>query len=366
LDDPAREDIEVEGPLPPATVWLLGGILFLMTMFALYFARTVMVPVVAAMILYLLLQPALRALARLKVPRPLAALLVLAMLVAMAAAVIALVAAPATAWFERAPQSIARMEDRMAPVKDLLDRVQQAGAHVEKMAEGQSNGEVPVVVKGPGIGSALFAGTRDALTGLFTMVVLLFFLLMAGDQFLRRLVEIVPRLSGKKQVVETAHEIERNISQYLLTITGMNAAVGILTGIACWLCGLSDPLLWGTLAFLLNYIQVLGPLVGVAVIFMAGMLDFDSISRALVPAGIFLLIHLVEGESITPMLLARRFVLNPVLVILSLLFWYWMWGVAGALLAVPMLAVLKIICDRVPALAPLGHFLSGTPPPEPE
>jgi len=159
--------------------------------------------------------------------------------------------------------------------------------------------------------------------------------------------------------VDISQQIEADISAYLLTITAMNAAVGVATGVAMYLCGLGDPLLWGATAFLLNYVPILGPLFGVATFVPAGMLSFDGLWPALLPAALYFGIHLAEGETLTPMLLARRFTLNPVLVILSLVFWFWMWGVPGAILAVPMLAILKIVSDRVRPLKALGHVLEG-------
>ena len=155
------------------------------------------------------------------------------------------------------------------------------------------------------------------LVGLATTMVLLFFLLASGDLFLRRVVEILPTLSNKKQAVEISREIESNISSYLATISVMNLCVGILTGLACYLCGLSDPILWGTVAFLLNFVPILGPLCGVVLLLVAGLVTFDLIWQAVLLAGIYLLIHIAEGEVVTPMLLARRFILNPVLVIVS-------------------------------------------------
>ena len=211
---------------------------------------------------------------------------------------------------------------------------------------------------GPGVGSFLFSSTRFMLVGLGTTVVLLFFLLVSGDLFLRRLVEILPTFSNKKQAVEISREIESNISSYLATISLINLGVGILTGIATYFCGLSDPILWGTVAFLLNFVPILGPLCGVAILLLAGLLTFDPLWQAALPAGIYLLVHTIE-ETITPLLLARRFILNPVLVIISLIFWYWMWGIAGALLAVPLLATVKIVCDRIKPLMALGHFLGA-------
>src|SRR5271167_3131407 len=111
--------------------------------------------------------------------------------------------------------------------------------------------------------------------------------------------------------------------------------------------------------FLLNYVPILGPMIGVVMFTLAGLLTAKTLWPALLPAGLYLVIHLAEGETITPMLLARRFTLNPLLVILALIFWYWMWGVPGAILAVPMLAITKIICDRIRMLSAFGHFLEG-------
>jgi predicted PurR-regulated permease PerM len=134
---------------------------------------------------------------------------------------------------------------------------------------------------------------------------------------------------------------------------------GVATGTVMAICGVGDPVLWGTVAFLLNYIPILGPMIGVVVFLLSGLLSIDSLWVAFLPAGLYLLIHLVEGETVTPMLLARRFTINPVLVILSLVFWYWMWGVPGAVLSTPMLAITKIICDRVRPLMAFGHFIEG-------
>jgi predicted PurR-regulated permease PerM len=126
-----------------------------------------------------------------------------------------------------------------------------------------------------------------------------------------------------------------------------------------WVLGLPDPLLFGTMAFVLNYIPIIGPVIGIVIFFFVGLFTYDSPLSALAPAGIYLAIHVMEGETITPMLLARRLTLNPVLVIASLVFWNWMWGVTGALLSVPLLAVFKIVCDHLPGLQGLGHMLGA-------
>ena len=194
-------------------------------------------------------------------------------------------------------------------------------------------------MKGPPLTSFLFSGTRAIITGLITTAVLLFFLLVSGDLFLRRLIEILPTMSDKKRAVSISIEIQHTVSGYLATIVLMNMRVGLLTGIAAYFCGLTDPIMWGTVAFLLNFAPYFGPLVGVGIFALAGLLTFDLLGHAFFPAGLYLAIHMAEGEGITPILLARRFTLNPVVVIISLIFWYWMWGIAGAILAVPRVFV---------------------------
>ncbi len=358
--DPAVEKFDDDVSLLHASPsFLLAGIFTLLLFCALYFTSELVVPVIFAFVLQLLLHPAMRALTKLHIPKSISALLMILLLFGALAALGSTLSGPAAGWLAKAPETLPLLEKRLSVFREPIDKVQKATKQVEKITADPAPEVREVVVKGPGLSSLLLRGTRSFLAGLVTTIVLLFFLLMSGDLFLRRLVEILPTLSDKKQAVEIAHEIQRNISGYLVTISLMNAAVGVATGIATYFCGLSDPILWGTLAFVLNYVLIIGPLTGVGILFLVGLLTFDTIWQALLPAGIYLVIHVLEGESITPLLLARRFTLNPVLVVLALIFWYWMWGVAGALLAVPMLATFKIVCDRIGPLMALGHFLGG-------
>ncbi len=139
----------------------------------------------------------------------------------------------------------------------------------------------------------------------------------------------------------------------------MNLLVGIAVGIEMWLCGMPDPLLWAAVAFTLNFVPILGPFVGLGLFLLAGFMQFDEVGMGLLPAALYLATHVIEGELVTPSILARRFTLNPVAVIISIIFWYWMWGVPGAVLAVPMLAISKIICDRIKPLMALGSHAGG-------
>ncbi len=338
-----------------AKVVLLAGIFGLLLVYALYVTGEILVPVIIAFLLKLLLQPAVEWLVNFHLPRFLAALLVVGLLLGVVATLGSLLSGPAAGWISGAPQNLARLEKRLEGLSAVARDLQKASRDVEKM--GDDAATPAVAVKGPPLSTFLFSGTRSLLASVLTVVVLLFFLLVSGNSFLRRIVEILPTLHDKKQAVEIISEIQHTIAVYLGTVTMMNMLLGVLTGLACWMCGLRDPVLWGSVAFLLNYIPVLGALAGVALLALVGLTTFDDIWRGLLPAGIYLSLHFAEGEVITPALLARQFTLNPVIVIISLIFWYWMWGVAGALLAVPMLATFKIFCDRVDSLKAVGHFM---------
>jgi predicted PurR-regulated permease PerM len=327
-----------------------------------YVTAELTVPIVFAVMLKMLLQPVMDVLTRrLRLPAMVAALCLVIALLGGIGGIGYSLSAPASSWLEKAPQSMAVLEQRLEFIRQPLAMLQWATQRLESVAAA-GNPQQAIVVKDAGIGGFLFRGTRTVLAQLVTMVVVLFFLLAAGDTFLRRLVEILPSFSDKKRAVEIVAEVEENLSIYLLTITTMNLAVGTATGLVMWACGVADPVLWGAFAFLLNYVPILGPLTGVVSFFLVGLLSFSSAWLALIPAGAYLAIHIAEGEIITPMLLAHRFTLNPVIVIVSLFFWYWMWGVPGALLAVPLLATAKIVCDRFPPLVPLGHLLGSSGP----
>jgi predicted PurR-regulated permease PerM len=346
-------------PLPsdPPTIFL-GGLFILAALAALYAASEIILPIVLAFVLKLLLQPAMRLLERLHVPRVVGALLTILLVVGSLVGLGAALLGPAETWAAKLPEGIPRLAEHLKVLRTPIDALQRILHQAEQVATGPVGSNTTIAVQG-GISNALLGGTRALVSGVFTTVLVLFFLLVSGDTFLRRFVEILPRFQDKRQAVDISQQIEHDISRYLVTITTMNAAVGAATAAAMYVCGLGDPILWGAVAFLLNYVPILGPLTGVGIFFLAGLLSFDSVWSALLPVASYFVIHLIEGETVTPMLHARRFTLNPVLVVLSLIFWFWMWGVPGAILSVPMLAITKIICDRIRPLMALGHFLEG-------
>jgi predicted PurR-regulated permease PerM len=266
---------------------------------------------------------------------------------------------PAISWAEKMPGGLPRLEERLTFLSKPIHTVQRFLHQAEGLTQGAEPAVATVAVQGSTLDAKVLAATRAIVSGLFTTVLVLFFLLVSGDLFLRRLVEILPRFKDKRQAVDISQQIEADISAYLVTITIMNVAMGLTTGILAAVCGLGDPLLWGTVAFLLNFVPVLGPTFGVMIFIFVGLLSIETLWFAFVPALLYLILHILEAETITPMLLAKRFTINPVLVILALVFWYWMWGVPGAILATPMLAITKIVCDRIQPLTAIGHFIEA-------
>ncbi len=360
----ARAEPLPDMPLPTDLRTVVQVGLFLLALLAaIYVAAAIVLPMVLAFVLKLLLQPAMRVLQRGGLPRGIAAVLVLLAFFGIVGAFGALLYVPAQEWVAKLPQIIPQFGHRLRLLREPIDGI---GSFLQSFEHLASIEPAPVADTAPApemapvsLSTAIFSSTRAFLTGLFATALLLLFLLISGDTFLRRLVEILPSFKDKRQAVDISQQIERDISGYLMTITVMNAGVGCATGLVMWLCGVGTPLLWGAAAFLLNYVPIAGPMVGIGLFLLVGLSSSDPLWLALLPAGCYLAIHLIEGEAVTPMLVAKRFTLNPVLVILTLMFWFWMWGVPGAILGVPMLAITKIVCDRVRPLAALGHFVGG-------
>jgi len=241
-------------------------------------------------------------------------------------------------------------------------QLSKAAAQVENMTNGTTE-EKPttkVEVKRPGLADMALSATTTFVAGAIETLVLLYFLLAYGDVFLQKLVKVLPDFRDKKEAVTIAREVQQNISSFLFTITLINATFGLLVGVGVWLVGLSNPILWGVAAALLNYIPYFGPITGVCILALAGLLTFDSVGHALVPPFIYLSLHALESNFITPMILGRRLTVNPLIIFISLMFWTWLWGIPGALLSVPLLMTLKIVCDHFEPLAPLGEFLNGS------
>ena len=357
--DAAGDETE-DMPLPsdPKTVFL-GGLFGLACMAVLYVAAEIVLPLILAIVLKLLLQPLVRLLERIHIPRALGALLSVLLVLVVFGGTISMLAGPAAAWAGKLPDAIPKLRDGLSFLQEPIDAVQRMMKQIPGLSgEGGGTPQAPAV-KPASLFSAVLSSSATATSGLFTTLLILFYMLVSGETFLRRMVEILPSFKDKRQAVELSQHIERDVSAYLLTVSCINALVGAATGLEMWLCGVANPMLWGAVAFVLNFVPILGPMVGIVVFLMASVLSLGVSWWALLPVGLYLGIHILEGEIATPMLLARRFTINPVAVILALIFWYWMWGVTGAILAVPLLAITKIVCDDLRPLRALGHLLEA-------
>jgi predicted PurR-regulated permease PerM len=350
------DDEEMPLPTDPRTVFL-GGLFVLACMAALYIAAPIVLPLILAIVLKLLLQPLVRLLEGIHIPRVIGAILSVLLVLLAFGGTISMLAGPAAAWAGKLPEAIPKLRDSLGFLQPPIDAIQRMMNQVEGTS-GSSGLHAPAMQPSNLMG-ALLAGSATVTSGLLTTLLILFYMLVSGETFLRRIVEILPRFKDKRQAVELSLHIERDVSIYLLTVSCINALVGVATGCMMWACGVANPVLWGAVAFVLNFVPILGPMVGLVIFLMASVLSLGVEWWALLPVGLYLAIHVIEGEFATPMLLARRFTINPVALILGLIFWYWMWGVAGAILAVPLLAIAKIICDELRPLRAFGHLLEG-------
>lgn len=340
----------------------LAIIAVLGTLYTLYFARTFLVPIVFAVLLNFLLSPALRLLARWRIPPPAgAAIIVLLLLGALGVGVYSL-AAPAQNLANTAPQTLAKANRKLRTM--FLARVQRATSQVERAAvtlDTPSNGERPqrevVVNATPSIGARILGTTQTLVAGILEIVILLYFLLAGGDLFLQKFIKVLPQTGDKHKAINIARATEAAVSAYLTTALLVNVGEGIVVALALWGLGMPNPALWGVVVAVLEFIPYLGALTGVVVLGLAALTTFDNTAHALLVPGSFLAINLLQANIVTPMLLGHRLTLNPVAIFVGLTFFFWIWGVAGAFLAVPLLATLKIFCDHIKSLAALGEFL---------
>ncbi|HEY0181133.1 MAG TPA: AI-2E family transporter [Dokdonella sp.] len=319
-----------------------------------YLAREVLAPIVLALLLSLLLSPVVGAVERLRLPRALCSALVVLSVVAIAFAGIAALAQPARDWVAKAPSAIHSVQTRLASWHGPMDEARRVTESLERLAQPGTDGPTAVVVRDrPSVLSGIVSSTPRALEGIAVVILLVFFCLSSGDNFLRRLVEIAPTMTEKRTVVSIARDVEREISRYLVTITMINLGLGAATAVAAALLGVPNALLWGALAAVLNFAPYVGAAITGITLGAVGFATFDSLAHALAVPGAFFTLAFIEGQLVTPTVIGRRLALNPVVVFVWLLIWGWLWGIVGVLLAGPMLACFRIVCQHTEALRPV-------------
>ncbi len=339
----------------------LSGLFILALFYTLYFARVLLLPITLSLLLTIMLKPVVCGLKnRLYIPEGIGAALVLLTLLGMVSYGAYKLSAPAAEWMAKAPQSLHVIEDKLHPLRKPVKQVSEATKQVEKLAnvsDGESKQTQVVEVKNHDLRDFLLSQTSEVVIGIATVLILLYFLLASGDLFLHKLVKVLSQLENKKRCFEISRQIQQQISNYFFTVTIIYVGMGLAVGVAMFIMRMPNPVLWGVMAGLLEFIPYLGPALGIGVVAVVAVVTFDNLGYAVLAPLIYFGLTTIQANFIFPMVLGRRFTLNPVIVFVGLIFWGWMWGMVGILLAVPILMMFKIFCNHIEPLSPIGEFL---------
>ncbi|WP_245866423.1 AI-2E family transporter [Oceaniglobus roseus] len=357
--EPSTPETEELRKIRLALSWLLVFVAFTV----IYFARELMFPVFLGVMLALTFSPVVRGLGRIGIPAPATAVLVMLTLGTTGFVAAYFASGPISEWLEDLPAMGQELQYKLAGLNDSVEKIKDASKNVEEMATpGKDEAVREVAVDRPGFLSMAASGAMTMLTSLLVALVLATFLLASGTLFHEKLVQSFSRFEDKKTALMVVKDVERRISRYLLSITVINAGLGVCIGFAMWLVGMPNWLIWGLLAFLLNFLPFVGAVVGVILVAGVALLTFDSPGYALLAPFSYLMLTSIEGQFVTPTLLGRSLELNTVSVFLAVVLWGWLWGVPGALMAVPFLVTFKVLCDNVPVLRIVGNFLGSQSP----
>ncbi len=338
---------------------LLTAIVVLMTLGVLYFAKDVVLPAVLGFILALTLGPLVRWLARRGVPSALSATVLIFGLAGLIGIAVLVMGGSIASWFDDIPRISFELRSKLRGVMESVAAVQDASKQVEELAKGDDDNTTTVVMQQPGLLTTAVGNMASFATSLAVGLILALFLLSAGNLFYVKIVESFPRFGDKRRALTVIFEIERRMSRYLVAITGINLLLGLAIAIAMSVIGVPYPFVWGVLAFCLNFLPFLGGIIGTLGVAAVAIVHFDNLYYAMLAPLAYQTLTSLEGQFLTPMLLGARLQLNVVAVFLTVIFWTWLWGIPGALMAVPILVLMKVVCDNVPDLAVFGNFLSG-------
>jgi predicted PurR-regulated permease PerM len=344
----------------------LRGLLIIAIIAVMYFARDFLLPVVLATFIALTLRPAVRFLAEHHVPPWLSATLLLVVLVIGGLSAGYMLSWQVSAWIDQAPQLTQAFVEKFRGLRHWLDALANLTDKLQDVSATTSDTAVQeVIVRQPALPAWLVLMTWYPLQLAITLVatlVIAVFLMASGDLFYEKLVRVLPTLTDRKRALHIVYDIETEVSTYVLTLAAINAGLGIAIAVTFHALGMPAPYLWGLLTFFLNFIPYVGAVTGGALSAFMAIVTFDSLGYALLIPLAFAIWSLIESEIVNPLILSRRLQMNAVAILLSLAFWAWLWGIAGAAIAVPVLVTIKVFCDHVDGLSGLGEFLSGRQP----
>lgn len=339
---------------------LIIGLFLFAAVYALYFAREFFMPVILAFLLALTLTPLVRALRRRGVPEPLSATFLVFLTVCAISLAGYAMSGPVVDLVNSAPRIGQQMADKFEPLRQPLERLMAVTSQVDKVADpAQEPGVQKVVVAQPGIISQAAGNVLSAGTSITITFVLALFLLASGSMFYEKLVQSFARMSEKKRALRVVYDVEREISRYLLTVTIINLGLGVAVAFGMWLIGMPTPILWGMAATLLNFLPYIGAATSIVLVAAISVITFESLSYALIAPLYVFICDIIEGQVITPLVVGRRLEINAVSIFIAVAFWSWLWGFMGALIAVPILVVIKVFCDNFESLRHVGNFLSA-------
>jgi len=327
--------------------------------YTLWATQELLLPVLLAMFFALIGNPIIRTLEKIRIPRFLGALAVLSSGLACALLLGSLMAEPAGTLVRQLPRELREIAPKLREVVKPVQDAKKGAENIARVAGGEDANTVRLVRTEVNDPFRALTATPRMIASVLAVVLLTLFFMIYGANLQRRVLALLPGRQQKKLTVDILQSIEREMSRYVLTITIINALLGLaFAGVLVWLeLAIPEALMWGTLAALLNYAPYVGPLIGIMAMLLMGFVHFDTPLEALLPAGIYLLLHTIEGQFVTPILLGRRMALSPLVLILGLMVFGWLWGIIGLLLAVPLLACTKVVLERVDGLEPWARLL---------
>lgn len=367
IDGPDREPRETNamssnlpGPSRSFRVATVGT--FVLLLFAaLYFTRDFVLPIVIALILALTLRPIVRFGARRHIPPVITAVVLTAGLIAGLILATYAVFLPVMDWIDDAPKIGQELKDKLASLRGPVEAIAEAEAEIDEVTATAADQQRPraVIVEGPGFFSTAASGLLSLAAMLGISSLLLAFFLASGDLFYVKIVQSFERLKDKKRILQILRDIEREISRYLLTVVLINAGLGVAVGVGFYILGMPSAHIWGVVAALANFMPYIGGILGVAAAAVVAVVTFDTLTYALLIPAYYAVCTTIEGQFVTPFVVGKRLQLNIVAVFIAVAFWAWLWGIVGALIAVPLLVIFKTVCDHVASLNSFGNFLTS-------
>jgi predicted PurR-regulated permease PerM len=331
-----------------ASLTLMAGAgLILATPFALRAGAEFFLPVTAALVIAIALVPLLEWLERRRVPSALAALACVSLFIVLANIAVASIIVPASDWFALLPERITRIKTNLSPLIEVYASLERfINETMSTMARSSVSSARTVTVETPNSLLDIIATSAPfAIIQMFFAILMIYFFLAGWTRMRRRTITSRGSFSSAMTTARVIQDMVDATSAYLATITIINMTLGFTVALALWGVGMPTPLMWGGIVALLNYVPYLGPIVAALLLVLGGLMTFADPWYAMVPAAIFVAIHLLEANILTPTVVGRRLTINPLLILVALSFWGWVWGTTGALLAVPLLIILKTVLD---------------------